>query len=124
MDELLSGQRILVVEDEFLVLMLIEDMMTDLGCESVSTAPSIATALALIDAKVFDAAMLDINLGGDKSFPIADALAARGVPFLFATGYDGNCVPAAHRARAVLRKPFQMDDLRAALTELPLPVRV
>ena len=90
MDKLLSGRRVLVVEDEMMVLMIIEDMLADLGCESVTAAATVDQALALIDAQVFDAAMLDMNLNGNKSHAVADALAARGVPFVFSTGYSGH----------------------------------
>jgi CheY-like chemotaxis protein len=82
MNELLSGRRILVVEDEMMVLMLIEDMLSDLGCEAVTTAATIPQALTLIGAQVFDAAMLDMNLNGDKTTSVADALSARDVPLL------------------------------------------
>jgi CheY-like chemotaxis protein len=106
MSKLLSGRRILVVEDEMLILMIIEDMLSDLGCESVTTAATVDQALALIDTQVFDAAMLDMNLDGNRSHAIADALAARGVPFVFATGYSGRGMSDGHRDRPVLRKPF------------------
>jgi len=80
MDKLLSGRRILVVEDEMMVLMVTEDMLADLGCESVAVAATVEQALALIDAHGFDAAMLDVNLNGNKSYPVADLLVKRGVP--------------------------------------------
>ena len=88
MNKLLSGRRVLVVEDEMMILMMIEDMLADLGCESVTAAATVDQALALIDAQTFDAAMLDMNLNGNKSYAVADALAARGVPFVFSTGYS------------------------------------
>ncbi len=78
-DKLLFGRRILVVEDEMLVLMSIEDMLADLGCESVAAAATVDQAVALIRAQFFDAAMLDMNLNGTKSFPVADKLAELGV---------------------------------------------
>src|SRR5580658_4547678 len=87
MSKLLSGRRVLVVEDEMMILMTIEDMLADLGCESVTAAATIQQALALIDTQVFDAAMLDVSLNGYKSHDVAEALAARGVPFVFSTGY-------------------------------------
>lgn len=118
MDELLSGRRVLVVEDEFLVLMLIEDMLGDLGCESVSTAPSVRKALALVEAQPFEVAMLDMNLNGDRPFAIADALAARGVPFMFATGYSGHDLSAGYGDRPLLKKPFHAHELRKIMTGL------
>lgn len=66
-DKLLSRRRVLVVEDELLLVMMIEDMLADLGCEAVTTAETVDEALALIDAHIFDAAMLDMNLNGDTS---------------------------------------------------------
>ena len=96
MNKLLSGRHVLVVEDEMMILMIIEDMLADLGCESVTAAATVDQALALIDAQVFDAAMLDMNLNGNNSHPVADALAARGVPFVFLTGYDARAIPDAY----------------------------
>jgi len=118
LDKLLSGRRILVVEDEMLVLMMTEDMLADLGCESVTSAATVDQALALIDAEGFDAALLDMNLGGDKSFPVADALAARGVPFIFSTGYTGHDMREGYRDRPVLKKPFRYEDLTGVLSRL------
>ena len=118
MDRLLSGRRILVVEDEMLVLIMIEDMLADLGCESVSTAATVNQALALIDAQIFDAAMLDMNLNGSKTFDVADALAARGVPFAFSTGYSGHDIRDGYRDRPVLKKPFMTKQLAEILTGL------
>jgi CheY-like chemotaxis protein len=86
MDKLLSGRRVLVVEDEMLVVMMIEDMLADLGCKSVTSAATVDKSLALINAQVFDAAILDINLNGNDSRPVAEALSARGVPFVYSTG--------------------------------------
>ena len=79
MHKLLAGRRVLVVEDEMMVLMLMEDILSDLGCESITVAADVKQAIALINAQMFDAAMLDVNLNGDKSFPIADALATKNV---------------------------------------------
>src|SRR5665213_2757687 len=116
--KLLAGRRILVVEDEMLVLMMAEDMLADLGCEAVTSAATVNQALALIETEVFDAALLDMNLGGDKSFPVADALAARRVPFIFATGYTGQDMREGYRDRPVLKKPFRYEDLTGVLSRL------
>ncbi len=94
-----------------MILMLIEDMLGDLGCESVATAATVEQAIAHIDAQVFDAAMLDMNLNGDKSHSVADALAARGVPFFFSTGYSGHDMRDGYRDRPLLKKPFQNEKL-------------
>ena len=79
MDKLLSGRRVLVVEDEMLVLIMIEDMPADLGCKSVTSAATVEKALALINAQVFDVALLDMNLNGSDSHPVAEALSAHTV---------------------------------------------
>ena len=101
-----------------LVLLMTEGMLADLGCESVTAAATVDQALALIDAQMFDAAFVDMNLGGDKSHAVADALAARGVPFVFATGYSVQAMRDADRARPVLTKPFQHEKLAEILTRL------
>ena len=111
MNKLLSGRHVLVVEDEMMILMIIEDILTDLGCESVVAAATVPQALALIETQVFDAAMLDMNLNGTKSHDVADALAARGVPFAFSTGYGDLDMGEGYRNRPVLKKPFPYEEL-------------
>jgi CheY-like chemotaxis protein len=118
MNRLLAGRRVLVVEDEMMVVMLIEDMLADLGCASVTSAATVDQALVLIDTQAFDAAMLDMNLNGTKSHDVADALAARGVPFVFSTGYSNLEMKDAYRARPVLKKPFMYEALVEILTRL------
>jgi CheY-like chemotaxis protein len=120
MDKLLAGRRLLVVEDEMLVLMLIEDLLADLGCTSVKTAASVEQALELIGANDFDVAMLDMNLNGDRTHAIADALAAKGVPFIFATGYAGR-MREGYAGRPILTKPFRPHQLVTILIELLAP---
>jgi len=121
MNDLLCGRRVLVVEDEMLVLMNIEDMLIDLGCGSVSTAATVDQALALIETQPFDAAMLDVNLDGSSSYPVADVLAERGVPFVFSTGYGDQRLNDAYRDRPVLGKPYRNADLAEALTRVLRP---
>jgi len=94
-----------------MILMIIEDMLAELGCESVTAAATVGQALALIDTQVFDAAMVDINLNGNKSHDVADALAARGVPFVFSTGYSTLDMRDDYRNRPVLKKPFPYEEL-------------
>jgi CheY-like chemotaxis protein len=106
MDRLLAGQRILVVEDEMMILMSIEDTLVDAGCETVAAAATVDEALALIEGHNFDAAMLDVNLHGSPSYPVADALVARGVPFFFATGYGDHGIKEEYRGQPFVRKPF------------------
>ena len=117
-DKLLSGQRVLVVEDEMLVLMNIEDMLTDLGCASVTAAATVDQAVALIEARIFDAAVLDMNLNGIKSFPVADKLDALGVPFIFATGYSAQDMREGYRDRPLLKKPIQYAELAGVFASL------
>jgi CheY-like chemotaxis protein len=119
-DSPLSGRRILVVEDEMLVVMMIEDMLADLGCTSVTSAATVDKAVALINAQVFDAAMLDVNLNGNDSHPVAEALSARGVPFVYSTGNSGQSLKDGYSDRPVLKKPFKYEELAAILTRLKL----
>ncbi|MBC9034369.1 response regulator [Sphingomonas sp. JC676] len=116
MDELLSDQRVLVVQDAMMVLMSIENMLAELGCRSVTVAATVREALTLIGSQVFDLAMLDLNLGGTKSYAVADALAARGVPFLFSTGYSDKSASVDYPGRPVLNKPYPFPALSAVLT--------
>ena len=104
-----------------LVLMLAEDMLADLGCTSVTAAATVEQALKLIEGQTFDVAMLDMNLNGDRTHAVADALAARDVPFVFATGYASRDMRARHEDRPMLTKPYQPHQLAAILTELLAP---
>lgn len=103
-----------------LIVMMIEDMLADLGCKSVTSAATVDQALALIDAQTFDVALLDINLDGDDSYPVAEALSARGVPFAYSTGNTGQSVRDGNPGRDVLKKPFKLEDLVAILTRFKL----
>jgi CheY-like chemotaxis protein len=116
-----SGRRVLVVEDEMIVAWLLEDMLADLGCAVVGPAASLNQALAMIDAEVIDVAVLDVNLNGQTSYPIADALAARGVPFVFSTGYDKDRLLDGYRTFPVLQKPFHRSELGDTLAKLLTP---
>lgn len=113
----LDGRRVLLVEDESLVAMLAEDMLLDLGCEVV-VAMRLDKALAHAHAGPFDLAVLDVNLGDTHSYPIADALIERGVPFLFATGYGQQGLEAIYQTVPVLQKPYQPAQMQYLLTHL------
>jgi CheY-like chemotaxis protein len=114
----LKGRRILVVEDEMMIAMLVEDMLADLGCDVVGPAHALDVALALArDEAGLDAALLDVNLGGQPVFAVADALKAKGVPAIFSTGYGDAGLREADRGALVLQKPFRAGDLARALTE-------
>jgi CheY-like chemotaxis protein len=110
--------RVLIVEDESLLLMLLEDLLDDLGYEVAGTAGSVEEALASLDRLQVDLALVDVNLGGTASFPVADALTARGIPFLFTTGYGALGLPPEYAQAAVLQKPFRRLDLETALDKL------
>jgi CheY-like chemotaxis protein len=109
------GKRVLVVEDEALVSMLIEDFLHDIGCEVVGTAATLEDALAKSSALDLDAAILDINLNGTLSYPVAQILASRHIPFLFATGYGLAGLPVDLEHVPVLSKPFGIDQFEALL---------
>lgn len=112
-------RRILIVEDEPLISMMLEDFLDALDHEVAGTADSVAGALALLGAGGVDGAILDVNLrGGEQCWPIADALVAAGIPFILATGGAGDSIAEPHRGRPVLSKPFTMDSVDKALTGL------
>jgi CheY-like chemotaxis protein len=113
--------RVLVVEDEMLVAMNIEDMLLELGHEVAGLASRLGPALALARESRFDAAMLDVNLAGELSFPLADLLIERGIPFLFATGYGRQGIDERYRRHPMLQKPFRTAELGAALATLSPP---
>lgn len=114
----LAGRRVLVVEDEMIVAWNLEDMLSDLGCVIVGPAVSVSDALDMIGAHAFDLALIDVNLGGLPSYPIADALAERGVPFAFSTGYEEASLAEEYRTFPILRKPFRRSDLGDILARL------
>ena len=101
-----------------LVLMNIESMLADLGCECVTAAATVDQALAQLASHDFDAAVVDVNLNGRESYPVADALAVRGVPFAFSTGYSDEGMRDEYRDRPVLRKPYQEGELVQTLKRL------
>jgi DNA-binding response OmpR family regulator len=112
-------KRILIVEDEMMIAMLIEDMVRDLGYEPIGPAMTIEKALAMATAETLDGAILDVNLGGGApSTPIAEALKSRGVPFLFATGYGSRGRPDGFGEARVLQKPFSIDELSGMLSQI------
>lgn len=114
---MLSGLRFLVVDDEIMVAMYIEDMLLDLGCAAVECVGTVAKGLAIASRTEDgpDCAILDVNVAGERCFRIADALAARGLPFIFATGYGRGGLDARYEDRPVLSKPFDMPGLEQAL---------
>ena len=114
----LDGLRVLVVEDEMMVSMLIEDMLGDLGCTVIGPASRLDEAISLANSAELDCAVLDVNLGGQPIFPLADILRAKGAPFAFATGYGDAGLRDVDRGSPVLQKPFREADLRRVLESL------
>ncbi len=111
-------RRVLVVEDEYLIRMLLEDMLADLGYAIAAAVGSIAEAREQAASGDFCAAVLDVNLDGEEIYPVADLLAERGLPFVFVTGYGERSLPERYRDRPALQKPFQAEQLEAALSGL------
>jgi CheY-like chemotaxis protein len=109
------AKRILVVEDELMIRMLLEDMLGELGYTVAAEAARIEEALHAAKNADFDIAILDVNLNGQPISPVADALVARGMPFVFATGYGERGLPEPYRDRPTLKKPFQMEGLKQML---------
>ena len=112
--------RILLVEDEAIIAMTAEDMLADIGCTVVGTATTLAEALHMAEGDGFDLALLDVNLAGEDSGPVADRLKALGRPFLFTTGYGSAGMNTTHVDVPVVMKPYQISQLEegigAALT--------
>jgi len=110
----LDGQHVLVVEDEELIALMLVDVLEEHGATVLGPAGSLPDALALADRSEMTAALLDLNLKGEAVYPVADRLAARGVPFVFLTGYGQGQLAARHAQAPVLTKPFgprQLADL-------------
>lgn len=114
----LMTPRVLVVEDEMTVAMLIEDMVCELAYEVSAVVPRVEDAMRLLDSDSFDLALLDVHLNGKTVFPFASELEAREIPFLFATAYGARGIPEEFRHHQVLQKPFGPVELRRALIDL------
>jgi CheY-like chemotaxis protein len=112
----MSGRRVLVVEDEMLVAMMIEDMLVELGFEIVGPATRLQRALDLAQGENFDFAVLDINLANERSFPVATVLRERGIPFVFATGYGSPGLNDSFQGTTTLQKPFEQRQLESAIS--------
>jgi CheY-like chemotaxis protein len=112
-----SSKRILIVEDEMLVAMMIEDMVIELGHAVAGVASRLKDGLRLVEQNAIDFAILDVSLNGERSLPIARALEAKGVPFVFATGYGAREFDDSQGEIATLSKPFGIEDLRRVLPE-------
>jgi DNA-binding response OmpR family regulator len=113
-----AKHRVLVVEDEFMIMLDIESLLRRSGYEVVGPAGNLAEALCAARERAHDLALLDVNLGDHNVFPVADVLADRGIPFAFLTGYGEEILPDRHRGRPLARKPFTEASLLATLTEI------
>ena len=111
-----SNRPILLVEDDVLIGMMLADMFDALDLPEPAQATTNEEALALIAAQPLSGALVDINLGDEKGWPVADALAERGIPFAFTSG-GGDVIPPAHAHRRLITKPFRISDIEAALEE-------
>lgn len=110
-----TGLRVLIVEDESLVALLLEDMLAELGHTVIGPVAHVKKALDMIQREEIDLAILDVNINGENTYSIADVLAARNVPFLFSTGYDKESLHGSHQDRPTLQKPFPRQDLENLL---------
>jgi DNA-binding response OmpR family regulator len=114
----LEGVRVLVVEDEYLVADLIEKMLESAGCIVMGPIPRVPEALDAVNDDDYDAAVLDVNLAGERINPVADALSERNVPFMFVTGYGANALPREYAERPHIGKPFRMAELLSMLSSI------
>jgi DNA-binding NtrC family response regulator len=112
------GRRVIIVDDEMMITMLLEEMLVTLGHTVVGIAGRLDSALDLARSAEADIAILDVNLNGEVSFPVAKVLAERGLPFMFATGYGALGLEAPFQNAVTLKKPFELKDLSQALERL------
>ena len=111
----LAGKRILVVEDEILVYMLIETVLEEHACKALPPASRLPAAMAMAEREEFDAAILDLNLAGETVYPVAEILSRRELPFVFLTGYGEGALDDRFKGRPVVQKPFRDGVLLQAL---------
>ena len=115
------GLRILVVEDEIMIALLLEDMLATLGHTVVGPVSRVDKALEMVASEALDVAILDVNLNGREVYPVAETLAARGIPFIFATGYGDVGLSTRFRDRPILSKPFDRNTLHALIESCRAP---
>jgi DNA-binding response OmpR family regulator len=121
MADTLEGARVLVVEDEYLVAALIEQILESAGCIVMGPIPRVPEALHAVEHDGYDAAVLDVNLAGERINPVAKALSERDVPFMFVTGYGANALPREYAERPHIGKPFRIAELLAVLSSILKP---
>ncbi len=110
--------RVLLVEDEVLITLLLQDMLLDLECEVADAPASLDDALSAARNGAFDLALIDLNLHGNLSYPVADILKARRIPFIFVTGYGAAALEPTYAGTPVLEKPFHRKDLEAIIARV------
>lgn len=113
-----DGLRVLLVEDEIMIALLLEDMLAELGHTVIGPVARLGKALEVTRSEAFDLAFLDVNLSGEEVYPVAEALAARGTPFVFVTGYGRTGLRAPYGDRPTLQKPFRRRDLAQLLAKV------
>ncbi|RWF38858.1 MAG: response regulator [Mesorhizobium sp.] len=112
-----QAKRVLILEDEFLVAMLLEDLLLEMGHQVVGSLAQVGEAMTFADQADIDLAILDINLAGTKSFPVAEILRRRGIPFVFATGYSSDGLTGDFENELTLQKPYDPDELMRTIEE-------
>lgn len=122
-DRALEGLRVIIVEDDALLAMALELALSEQGCDVVGLASNLDDATSLAADASFDGAILDVNLAGERVYPVADILSARGIPFLFATGYGRAGLRESDHASPVLQKPYQVTALVKLLSRWLAPPR-
>jgi CheY-like chemotaxis protein len=110
-----SKGSVLLVEDETMIRMLVADMLADLGYDIAAEAGDVEQAMKLARSAKFDLAILDVNVNGKLISPVADVVAARNLPFVFATGYGAEGLPEQYRQHTALQKPFRLEALQQAI---------
>jgi CheY-like chemotaxis protein len=113
-----SGLRVLVVEDEIMVALLLEEVLADFGHAVIGPIARLDKAVETAGREAIDAAILDVNLNGSEIYPVADVLAARNIPFAFCSGYGRQTLRAPYGDRPILQKPFRREQLQEVLTAL------
>ena len=114
----MPNARLLIVEDEYLIRLLLEDMLVELGCSIAAVASNLDEAKQAAQTAEIVLAILDVNIDGQQVFPVADILRGRKLPFIFITGYGARGLPENYRDTPTLQKPFQMEDLKTTLTRV------
>ena len=122
-DATMERRKVLIIEDEPLIAMLLEDMLNELGFDADTSGGRLASAMEAAAATQWRCVILDVSLGDEETYPVADALMAREIPFIFATGYGRDGLRPGYRDTPVLQKPFLIDDLEVALRDALPPVK-